>query len=893
MSEDAFPATPPEETPPPPQPLAGWRLSPRQLISPALALLLCLILLIGLSLPLGPLPAPGNLFSPIGGLWSVAREARPPAQEGLQLPGLAGEVTVQVDTLGVPHIFASSDEDAAMAMGYLQARERLAQMDLQRRVASGTVSALVGPDGLENDRLMRTVGLRRAAAASLEDMDTDEPALRMLEAYSAGVNAYIQKAQPYRLPLEYKLLGVRSVEPWTPLDSLTFAKYMAWDLAHSWDDLFLAQLVESLGPEVVAELYPIDRPYDVLMVDKWPAEENSVKREAWSVKRGAWSVERGNWELAMNTTSLQSPIYQSPIYQSPIYQSTISLAAQDILARAGAAGQLHSRDFPAGSNNWAISGDRSAEGVPLLSSDPHLGYQLPSLWYQAHMGTPDMQVAGAILVGTPFVIIGHTDRIAWGLTNTEADVTDYYIERANPDNPDEVWFEGAWRPVQKLEETIEVRNGKNEKLLVTITPHGPILTQRGRTVSMRWTGLDPSFELRAFYKLNHAQNYEDFLAALRDFHVPAQNFAYADADGNIAIWAAGKYPIRATGDGRLPVPAASGTYEWTGFIPFEDLPHTLNPGKGYVFSANTRPAPPDYPYYLGWEWDPGYRGRRIQALLGEDDAVSFNEMKAVQYDVVDSLAQELVPILLEVYDARQFGGQTEASAIALLRKWDYQMSADSPAPTLWRRWLKYFREMTWQDEFSGAAVPTDYTWGYSGTNLWQPTIEYFEYLVREQPDSHWFDNVTTATSETRDDIIALSFAQAVQSLQEDYGSDAANWRWGDHHHLTIEHLLGIDALNRGGQPMEGGDMTINAQGAGERVDGGPSWRMIVQFGQPLQAVGAYPGGQSGNPLSPHYDDLLPLWLSGDLPEMPYPATADELPQDAVETSLTLTPGGAQ
>ncbi len=604
--------------------------------------------------------------------------------------------------------------------------------------------------------------------------------------------------------------------------------------------------------------------------------------------------------LEIDGTNYQSPIHQSPIYQSPIYQSPIpntqypiSIAAQDILARAQAAGQLHSRDFPAGSNNWAVSGDRSAEGVPLLSSDPHLGYQLPSLWYQAHLATPDMQVAGVALVGTPFVIIGHTDRIAWGLTNTQADVTDYYIERANPDNPDEVWFEGAWRPVQKLEETIEVRNGKNENLPVTITPHGPILTQRGQTVSMRWTGLDPSFELRAFYKLNHAQNYEDFLAALRDFQVPAQNFNYADADGNIAIWAAGKYPIRTTGDGRLPVPAASGTYEWTGFIPFEDLPHTLNPGKGYVFSANTRPAPPDYPYYLGWQWDPGYRGRRIQALLSEDDAVSFNEMKAVQYDVVDSLAQELVPILLDVYDARQFGGQTEATAIALLRKWDYQMSADSPAPTLWRRWLKYFREMTWQDEFSGAAVPTDYTWGFNGTNLWQPTIEYFEYLVREKPDSHWFDNVTTATTETRDDIIALSFAQAVQSLQEDYGSDTANWRWGDHHHLYIEHLLGIDVLNRSGQPMEGGDMTINAQGAGERVDGGPSWRMIVQFGQPLQAVGAYPGGQSGNPLSPHYDDLLPLWLSGDLPEMRYPGAADELPQDALETSLTLTPGGAQ
>jgi penicillin amidase len=536
---------------------------------------------------------------------------------------------------------------------------------------------------------------------------------------------------------------------------------------------------------------------------------------------------------------------------------------------------------------------RSAEGMPLLSSDPHLGYQLPSLWYQVHLLTPEMKVAGVTLVGTPFVIIGHTDRVAWGLTNTQADVTDYYIERVNPDNPDEVWFEGAWRPVQKVEEVIEVRNGPDKKLQVTITPHGPVLTERSQTVSMRWTGLDPSFELRAFYTLNHAQGYEDFLEALRDFHVPAQNFAYADADGNIAIWAAGKYPIRATGNGRLPVPAASGTYEWTGFIPFEELPHTLNPDKGYVFSANTRPAPPDYPYYLGWQWDPGYRGRRIQTLLSEDDSVSFSQMKAAQYDVVDSLAGELVPILLEVYDEQEFGGQTEAGAIALLREWDYQMSADSPAPTLWRRWLDEFREMTWGDEFAAAAAPTDYGWGFNSTNQWQPTIEYFEYLVREKPDSPWFDDTTTATAETRDDIIALSFARAVRSLQEDYGGDPAGWHWGDHHRLHIEHLLGADPLNRTGQPMAGGDMTINAQGAGESVDGGPSWRMIVQLGEPVRAVGAYPGGQSGNPLSPHYDDLLPLWRSGDLPDIRFPTSEETLPEDAIETTLTLTPGGAQ
>ncbi|MDB4433210.1 penicillin acylase family protein, partial [bacterium] len=386
--------TPSEETP------ARRHLSPR-LVSVTLALLLCLLSWGGSSLPWGPLPPPGDLFSPVGGIWSVARQARPPAREQIHLPGLTGEVTVQVDDLGVPHIFATSDEDAALTLGYLHARERLAQMDLQRRVASGTLSALVGTDGLDNDRLMRTVGLRRAAAASLEQMDPEEPTLKVLEAYSAGVNAYIQEAQPHRLPLEYKLLGVRSVEPWTPLDSATFGKFMAWELAHSWDDLFLAELVASLGPEVVDELYPMDRPYEVPMVDRWPP---GGKRISGIGGRGS----------GIEATDAQ-----------PLTR----VAAADILGRARAAGQLHGREFPIGSNNWAVAADRSSEGVPLLSSDPHLGYQLPSLWYQAHLVTPEMKVTGVTLVGMPFVAIGHTDRVAWGLTNTQADVVDYYVER--------------------------------------------------------------------------------------------------------------------------------------------------------------------------------------------------------------------------------------------------------------------------------------------------------------------------------------------------------------------------------------------------------------------------------------------------------------------------------
>lgn len=868
VAEPQPPITTIEQPEPTPTPPPAKRRAPKP-VAVLIPLVLCLLLWGLFSIPLGPLPALGNLLSPIGGLWTVAQRVGFTAQEQINLPAMSANATVEIDDLGVPHIFAESDEDAAMVLGYLHARQRLAQMDLQRRVASGRLAALVGTDGLEEDRFMRTVGLHRAAAASLANMEPDEPALKMLEAYSAGVNAYIAEVEPHHLPLEYKLLGVRNVEPWTPLDSLTFAKFMAWDLSHSWDDLFMADLQDALGPEIVANLYPIDRPYDVLMVDQWPPEE---AEEQETEEEDSAPPEEGDEAHFAPRTAL-------------------SLARQDILAQAAAAGQLHAPTFELGSNNWAVGGTKTAAGTTILSSDPHLGYQLPSLWYQAHMVTPEMNVSGVTLVGVPFVVIGHTERIAWGLTNTQADVVDYFVERTNPENENEIWFEGAWRPVETVEEVIPVRGGRDETEMITVTSHGPVLTRRGRTVSMRWTGLDPSFELRAFYKLNHAQNYEAFLDGLRDFHVPAQNFAYADAGGNIAIWSAGKYPIRATGNGRVPVPAATGTYEWTGFIPFEELPHIFNPAEGYVFSANTRPVPPEYPYYLGWQWDPGYRGRRIEAILGENGTVDMTDMQTAQYDTVDTLAMEMVPILLEVYDELQFGGQAEAQAIALLEAWDYRMSADASAPMVWRHWIQTFREMTWKDEFEASGAPMDHTWGFSGTNSWQPTLEYFEQLVREEPQSSWFDNVTTtAVVETRDDIIAESFSQAVLRLQESYGGNPDQWRWGAHHHLHLEHLLDAAPLNRGGQEMAGGNGTINAQGWDEQVGGGPSWRMIVQF-DPLQAVGAYPGGQSGHPLSPHYDDLIEAWRSGDLPPMHFPETPGTMPAEVLETTLTFSPGG--
>ncbi|MBI3360237.1 MAG: penicillin acylase family protein, partial [Chloroflexi bacterium] len=686
------------------------------LVKTIISLVFTIALTVVLAIPLGPLPALGPLLSPVGGLWSAARDGRFGDEEHLGFTGVKENVTIVRDNFGVPHIFAQSDEDAAFALGWLHARERLAQMDLQRRNASGTLAELVGPDAVEDDKFMRDIGLRRAAQATLAAMPADDPALKAMQAYADGVNAYLEKIAPNNLPLEYKLLGVHGVAGWTVLDELTFAKFMA-------------------------------------------------------IGRGP---------------------HPRPLSHG---ETRVDLAIHDILSRAASAGQLRHPGDWRGSNNWAVSGARTASGKPLLASDPHLGYQLPSLWYAAHIVTPTQDVYGVTLVGMPAVIIGHTRNVAWGLTNTQADVIDFFAEKIDPDNANQYWHDGAWQDVETVDEAINVRGGAAVHHPVRITAHGPILTQHGVTVAMQWTGSGPTFEARALFNLNHAENYDQFVEAVRDFQVPAQNFAYADTAGNIAIWSAGKYPIRKSGDGRTVADGATGERDWVGFVPLEAVPHAINPERGYLLSANQRPAPANYPYALGWQWDPSYRARRIEQTLSAGHALTVADMQALQFDSKDTLAESLLPVMLPVIApdvARSYGGPS-SSALTELTKWDYRMATDSIAATIWARWAETFRRMTWADEWKAAGFEFDAegkmlkdwgAWGFNGDNEYQPPLELWEWMVREKPDSPFFDDASTPGKvETRDDLIRPSFAAAIDSLVADYGSDTASWRWGDHHKL--------------------------------------------------------------------------------------------------------------
>ena len=829
----------------------------RDIIKFVAALIGTLLFLVILALPLGPLPALGPLLSPVGGFWSAANDGQFKSQEQINAAGLKAPVTVLRDSYAIPHIFAQNDEDAAYAAGWLQAKERLAQLDLQRRTAAGTLAELVGPDALKDDEFTRDIGLRRAAEASLAKMDPNEPAMRAVQAYVNGVNAYLNSIEPNNLPLEYKLLGVKQVAPWTTLDVMTFAKYMGWDLASSFDDLYMTTLVEKIGAQKVDELFPFDRPYEIPIVPSWPPNE--------------------------------TPLTSVPA--SP----QLDAAINSIMSRAAQAGMLHHPGDWRGSNNWAISGSRSDTGNPILASDPHLGYQLPSLWYAVHIVTPDQDVMGVALAGTPFVVIGHTRNIAWGLTNTQADAIDFFQEKTNPENANQYWHDNKWNDMRVVDEIINVRGENPVHHPVRITLHGPIISKNGFDVAMQWVGSQPTFEVRALYMLNHAEDYNAFMNALQYFQSPAQNIIYADTKGNIAIWSAGLYPIRKSGDGRTVADGSTGDRDWIGYIPFKDVPHALNPDQGYLKSANERPAPENYPYYLGWQWDPNSRATRINQRLSQCNPCSITDMQALQYDSKDVYAEALLPVMLKAITPQD---ETQKAVLTELSNWDYFTRVDSIAATVWTRWLINARRVTWSDDWKAAGFTFDEkgqlkdwgAWGFNGDNEYQPPIELWEYMVREQPNSPYFDDLSTPDKvETRDDILRASFAQTMQELTKEYGPDISKWKYGDNHTLLIKHLLDVDVLNRFGQPIPGDGNSPNGQSNGGPSDGGPSWRMVVDFSNVANSFGVYPGGQSGSPIQAHYDDYIPLWVKGQYFPLLFPVTPQELPSSSIESTLNFQP----
>lgn len=752
----------------------------------------------------------------VGGSLYV-RRTFPTIDGTVKLAGLQSTVEVYRDTWGVPHIYADNAEDLFFAQGYVEAQDRLWQMEFNRRVASGTLSEICGEATLDTDRFLRTLGWRRVAEEDAEGLTGEQRT--MLEAYSAGVNAFVESHRD-SLPLEFTIMGVEP-EPWTPTDSIAWAKVMAWDLGGNWEtELLRARLVEALGEDKAAELappYPEDFPLII------PTEVGDYSH----------------------------------------------LESEGLLAQAaGLKGILGGGGPGVGSNNWVVDGSKSATGMPLLANDMHLGLQMPSIWYEVHLVGGGLNVEGYSFPGVPGVIVGHNEHIAWGVTNLGPDVQDLYIEKVNPENPDQYEYQGQWMDMGVFDEVIEVSGQDPVVERVQVTRHGPVITPvvegLSEVIAFRWTALEPNQMVEAVLMLDGASSWEEFRAALRLWAVPSQNFVYADTEGNIGYQAPGLIPIRSEGHtGLLPVPGWTGDYEWQGYIPFDELPSTLNPSTHALVTANNKVVGDDYPYVLAYDYSVGHRAQRITELVGEKQTLTAEDFQRVQGDTYSIPAEIFTPYILQIEPE----GFLQERALNELRDWDYRCDAESTGAAIFEVFYVKLVENTFGDEL-GEELLADYTGSWSWHHI------ALEEMIQES-DSPWFDDVRTAERETRDDVVSRSFADALDYLGNRFGDVPHAWEWGRLHGATFVHQplgeSGIAVLekvfNRGPVEVGGSGHTVNAASFDPEepyaTTHGVSQRLIVDLSDFDNSLSTHTTGQSGLAFHAHYDDMISLWQNVD------------------------------
>lgn len=753
------------------------------------------------------LPAMGSLLSPYTGFWQQAEPTAQPASLSISFPELSETVTVVMDDRLVPHIFAANIEDAAFVQGYLAATYRLWQMDISVRATVGRLAEVLGENLLERDRLQRRKGLLWAAERAVAGWKNYPEEWAVLEAYTAGANKYINNLTPAQYPLEFKLLGYKP-EPWTPLNSAIFSKSMAETLSSRNRDLPASNMLAWLGEEQFDFLFP-----------EWNPKQSPVIPA---------SVE---WNFEPVTEGMEKAAPASlPIGQSHPYR-TFPLPPESV-----------------GSNNWAVAGSKTASGNPILCNDPHLNLTLPAIWYEIQLHTPEFNAYGVSLPGIPGIIIGFNNSVAWGVTNVGQDVLDWYTIDWADEQKESYYLDGQAVPVDKLVEVIHIR-GRAEPVLDTVryTQWGPVVYESSdseyRDLAMRWIAHDKpgnkSFgALGTYLRLLRAESYKDYYEALKAYENPGQNFVFASRDGDIAITVNGKFPIKNKEQGRFIQNGSSIQNAWDGFIPYEQLPRVQNPERGFVSSANQHSTAPDYPYYYNGGFD-DYRGRYINRRLDSLEEATVEDMKALQLENYSIKAEEGVPVLLSLVDSAEQALLSHPS-VELLRQWDYRFDADSKAAVLFQRWL----EVAYRNTFDEFYAQID-----SMEVLFPESWRFLE-LLAQHPEHAIFDQDSTDQIEMASDIITASLEEALAS--------ATQQSWSEYQQGIVPHLGRIDAFS---QPLPGVGGYADAPNA-FKGSNGPSWRMIVELGDEVEAYGVYPGGQSGNPGSPFYKNMIKSWSNG-------------------------------
>lgn len=739
------------------------------------------------------------------------------ADETVSLKGLSGEVTIRYDAYGIPSIEGSSIRDVVFAQGWAHARDRLWQIDMNRRRSTGRMAELFGKGSVGGDFHVYLAGLPQV---SQKIWDTCLPAeCEAYQAYADGVNAYIAgMAGP---PEEYARIGAAPA-PWSPVDSVAIGRAMSWGLSSDLGlEIMLGVIAKKVGTSMLMELLPLDGVDPISIVGEDAASSfpiNDFDEHA--------------------AAALDQPIFTS--------------------------GRT---DFGpgAGSNNWVVSGSRAANGAPLLSSDTHMGLPQPCDWYEVRLKAPGLHVAGLSVPGAPGILIGHNERIAWGVTQARFDVSDAYIEKLDPERPDTHYmhkdqslpFEIEKIPIKyKTETGMEI-----EERAILRTVHGPVVYEddRPRTViAFRWTGHEPTHEGAAFFGFMTANNLGEFKAALDLFEVGAQNFVYADVEGNIYYRSQGKVPLR-KGKPFLPLDGSSGKYEWKAYIPYDKLPHAENPPAGFVATANNRQVGDDYPYYLGAIFDKGYRARRITDMILSFDNITFEDMQAIQNDVYSLAAKNLLPLLFAAADKHpDLLTPAGRAVIDTLKSWNLIEIPDAVAPSIFYLWLKYCTINIFKDNMPPEVF----------SNLGRTEVMYPILLRKKKPPIDIFDNTGTPdVHETKEMILVQSLNDAVADLEARFGADMAQWTWGRLHQVRLGHQLGGE-FNVGPEPAPGGSDTINVADFGLldkdfNFGHGPNMRFTAELAPGgVRAENVIAGGQSGNRLSPHYADQFPLWLQG-------------------------------
>lgn len=802
------------------------------------------------------------------GLVAYLRSSLPRIDGTQVVAGVSAPIELVRDADAVLHVYAASYADAVFGLGYAHAQDRLWQLEFQRRVGAGRLSEVIGETTLSTDRFLRTLGVRRAAEEAWSALQPATQAL--IESYVAGVNASLAN-RTGALPPEFLLLGFEP-EPFEPVDVLTWAKMMAWDLGDNWD-------TELARAAVIAALEPVDPA--ALVTTLWPSTDDDA--------------------------TVVIPERAAELYRQ-----------LDLSALADLAGDPKPDGY--GSNNWVLAGSQTLGGAPILANDPHLGLQAPSLWYFAHLVAPGLDVIGATLPGTPVVLLGRTDRHAWGFTNTAADVQDLFVERVDPTDPDRYLTPGGSAAFTTRREVIRVKGAADVEIEIRETRHGPVISdahagaaraaaqygesapREGASVvelegaasadtadggaedvvlALRWTALFPGDRtVEAVLGMNTARSHEAFVDALRSFRAPMQNIVYADVDGVIAYHAPGLIPIRRSGNGSVPMPGWTGEGDWIAYVPFADLPHLVDPLDGRIVTANQRVVPDAYPYYLTRDWTVPYRAERIHELLDDQVAATPEGSVRIQLDQFSPMAREFVALARSATP----GSEGARRIQALLLDWDGEMHEDDAAPLAFAAWYRHLAAGLYRDDLGDAF---DAFFGL------RPQLT--RAILAGDPD--WCDDTTTPAPERCEDVAAVALDAAWTELSARFGEDESRWRWGDAHQAVFDH----DLLS--GTPLRlisdlrignGGDgFSLDAAGypamPGASFDqtAGPGYRAVYDLAAGGTGEFVHGTGQSGNPLSLRYRDYLRRWSDGRM--IPMRMERSEVTRDAIGV-LRLEPG---